>query len=77
MDNERLSPVMVMVIVLAVLGFMGFVIYVLEYHWKTRRDSNLDPVRNQIAEEAHIATGQNHVKSQEQEAKAQKAGQYV
>ena len=53
MDNERLSSIMAMVIVLAVLVFMAFVIYVLEKHWKM---PNMEPVRNKIAEEARIAT---------------------
>ena len=77
MDNERLSSIMVMVIVLAVLVFMAFVIYVLEDHFKMPRYSNIHPVRNKIAEEARIATRKTHIKSQEEEAKRREEGEYV
>ena len=76
MDNERLSSIMVMVIVLAVLVFIAFVIYVLEDHFKKPPGySNMHPVRNKIAEEARIATRKTHIK--EEEAKRREEGEYV
>jgi len=81
MDNERLSPVMVMVIVLAVLGFMGVVIYVLDNHLNKRLVSTVDPVRGRLAHEAQNVARNQKIKSKEQDkeeqAKAQQAGHYV